>query len=201
MVFWCFPGAEKGCIGNKWVNMSFLHLTESINLKNHNTNFLLNFRYIFIFRWNLYKADIICYINKYFIGECFVCYEIFGRGFLPPPHYILRRPPHPLPTPHFWDFAQTLSSHRLHPHCSFCCLISLAEWVITPFYAPLNDIMDLYMSNLDILVPKHHWYVFYATRRQVYWGLTHMVFCWYSDLISHTRTHAHTKTYSTLRGQ
>ena len=84
MVF-CFPGAEKGCIGNKWVNMSFLHLTESINLKNHNTNFLLNFRYIFIFRWNLYKADIICYINKYFVGECFVCYEIVGRGFLPPP--------------------------------------------------------------------------------------------------------------------
>ena len=31
--------------------------------------------------------------------------------------------------------------------------------------------------------------MFYATRCLVYWGLTHdIVFCWYSDLISHTQT-------------
>ena len=35
----------------------------------------------------------------------------------------------------------------------------------------------------------------YATRHQVYWGLTYNVdFYWYSDLISHTHTHTHTQT-------
>ena len=34
--------------------------------------------------------------------------------------------------------------------------------------------------------------MFYATRRQVYLGLRHKIFCWYSDLISLTHTHTHT---------
>ena len=49
-----------------------------------------------------------------------------------------------------------------------------------------NDVMDLHMSSFGNLVPEGLWYMFYALRCQVYWGLTHMVFCWYSDLISHT---------------
>ena len=37
------------------------------------------------------------------------------------------------------------------------------------------------------------WCMFYAKRCQVYWGLKYdVVFCWYSDLISHTQTHTHT---------
>ena len=32
----------------------------------------------------------------------------------------------------------------------------------------------------------------YATKHQVYWGMTHnVVFCWYSDLISETQKHTH----------
>ena len=54
----------------------------------------------------------------------------------------------------------------------------------------LNDNMDLHMSSLGTLVPEGPWCVFYVTRRQVYWGLTHVVvFYWYSDLISRTQTH------------
>ena len=34
--------------------------------------------------------------------------------------------------------------------------------------------------------------VFYAIRYKVYWGLTHVVFCLCSDLISHTHTDTHT---------
>ena len=57
----------------------------------------------------------------------------------------------------------------------------------------LNDNMDLYMSSLSTLVPEGPWYVFYTTRHQVCWGLTHnMVFYWYSNLISYT--HTSTKT-------
>ena len=51
------------------------------------------------------------------------------------------------------------------------------------------DIMDLHMSNLGTIVPEGPWCVLYATRRQVYWGLTHnVVFYKYSDLTSHTET-------------
>ena len=57
----------------------------------------------------------------------------------------------------------------------------------------LNDNIDLHMLNLETLVPEGPWCVFYATRCQVYWGLTHVVFYWYSDVvITHTNTKAHT---------
>ena len=85
-----------------------------------------------------------------------------------------------------------------HSHCSFCWPVSLAEWWSHHIWCAilLNDNMDLHMSSLGTLVPERPWCVFYATRRQVYWRLTHVVFYWYSDLISHT----HTNTHSTLRG-
>ena len=57
----------------------------------------------------------------------------------------------------------------------------------------LNDNMDLQMLRLGTLVPEGPWCVFYATRRQVYWGLEHVVFNWYSNLISHAQTHKHTQ--------
>ena len=38
-----------------------------------------------------------------------------------------------------------------------------------------NDNMDLNMSSLGTLVPEEPWCMFYATRCQVYWGLTHSV--------------------------
>ena len=34
-------------------------------------------------------------------------------------------------------------------------------------------------------------------RCQIYWGLTHVVFCWYSKLISHTQTQTQTHTHHT----
>ena len=64
----------------------------------------------------------------------------------------------------------------------------------------LNDLMNLHMSSLDTFVSERPWCVFYSTRSQFYWGLTHVVFHWNSDLISHTQTHTntHTKTHSTF---
>ena len=49
-------------------------------------------------------------------------------------------------------------------------------------------LMTCDLSNLGILVPVGPFCMFYVTRCQVYWGLTHVVFCQYSDLISHTQT-------------
>ena len=45
--------------------------------------------------------------------------------------------------------------------------------------------MDLHMSSLGTLVSGGPCCVFYATRCQVYWGLTYnVVSCYYSDCIS-----------------
>ena len=52
------------------------------------------------------------------------------------------------------------------------------------------DLLVLLPSLAFTLGPKGASCVFYATRRQVYGGLTHNVFFyWSSDLIPHTQTH------------
>ena len=110
--------------------------------------------------------------------------------------------------PPFFKFCPTTSHPHVavtsnsHPNCSFCCPVSLAEWVITPHVMCylLNDDMDIHLSSYGTLVPEGPWCVFYATRLQGYWGLTHIkVFYWYSDLISHTQTHKHTAHSGTSR--
>ena len=85
---------------------------------------------------------------------------------------------------------------NLHPNCSFCSPVSfgwVGGWSRHIWCAILlNDNMELHMSSLGTLVPEGPWCVFYATRRQVYWGLTHnVVFYWYSNLI--LQTHKHTQ--------
>ena len=50
-----------------------------------------------------------------------------------------------------------------------------------------NDNMDLYILSLGTLVPEGPWCVFYATRHQVYWGLTQgvLLVLWF-DIIHKT---------------
>ena len=105
---------------------------------------------------------------------------------LPPPFSNFDHPPPPTsmspPNPN-------------HTALSVVTFPWLNGWSCHILYAILfNDNMDLYMSSLGTLVPEGAWCVFYATRRQVYWGLTHnVVFYWYSYLISHTQTEKHTQ--------
>ena len=68
--------------------------------------------------------------------------------------------------------------------------------IIGIFYEKSQYILDLHVSSLGTLVPEEPWCAFYATRHQVYWGLTHVDSCWYSNLISHTRTHTHKHTHT-----
>ena len=63
----------------------------------------------------------------------------------------------------------------------------------------LNDNMDLHMSSLGTAVPEGPWCVFFVTRHQVYWGMTHHVF--FTCTLIWYHTHKHTNTHSTLRGQ
>ena len=59
---------------------------------------------------------------------------------------------------------------NLHPHCSFSYLVYLTEWVM---FLVLQ--IYLHMSSPCNLLPEGHCRVFYATRFQVYWNLTHNV--------------------------
>ena len=66
----------------------------------------------------------------------------------------------------------------------------------------LNDNTDRDMSSLSTLVPEGPWDVFYATRHQVYRGLTHNVFLmllWFDMLHPHTNTQTHTAHSETSR--
>ena len=73
------------------------------------------------------------------------------------------------------------------PHCSFCCLFLFGWMGDRATFDVLFYLMISWMYTCRALGP---WCMFYATRRQVYWVLTrNVVFCWYSNLTSHTQTH------------
>ena len=118
----------------------------------------------------------------------------------------VRTPPPPiLPTPPFFKFCPppSLPYHlQPAPPLLFLLSVSLANgWSRHILCAILlNDNKDLHMSSVGTLVPEGPWCVFYATRCQVYWGLTHnVVFYWYSNLISHTQTHKYTITLTNIQ--
>ena len=95
-----------------------------------------------------------------------------------------------------WSFTKVMPMEKTYTgykRGSKCCTNSPTYPFLRHIWCAilLNDIMDLHMSSFG------SWCVFYATRRQVCWGLTHnVVFCWYSNLISHTQTHTHTNTHT-----
>ena len=115
----------------------------------------------------------------------------------PNPAYFIMKTPLYCLTPLFFRFCPT--SPLLSPQTPTPIALS-----VVLFFWPnewsrhiwcdilLNDIMDPHISNLGTSVPEGPWCVFYATKRQVYWGLTHMIFCWHSDDITHIQTHRHT---------
>ena len=130
--------------------------------------------------------------------------DIVGRRVLTTPiSYFMKSPMYYLP-PHLFQILSNLGG-GLPPTATPTALSVVLflwpnGWLCHIWCATLsNGTMDSHMSNIGTSVPEGPWCKFYATRHRVYWGLTHMIFCWYSDLISHTQTHTHTE--STLRGQ
>ena len=124
------------------------------------------------------------------------CFSILSRGFL----FLIshfRKTPLILATPFFSNFVHTPIASILQPPPPLLFLLScFFGWMGD---RPTFDVL-LHMLSLDTLVPVGPCCLFYATRHQVYRGLTHnIVFWWYSDLLSHTQTH--TNTRNTLRGQ
>ena len=129
---------------------------------------------------------------------------IVGREVLTPLFYE-DLPILPTPAPPSFKFYLTPQpplfprlSSRLQPSCPLLFLLScFFDWMgdrptfDVPFYLKILGI-----CTCQFLGP---WCVFYATRCQIYRALTHnVVFCWYSNLISHTNKHAHKDTQHTL---
>ena len=56
----------------------------------------------------------------------------------------------------------------------------------------LNDIINLHVSSLGTLVPRGPYCVFYATRHQAYWGLTHGIVFASALIWYHTHKQTHT---------
>ena len=94
-------------------------------------------------------------------------------NLVPPP------PPPPPPRP----------SYLSAPPPLFFLLLRFFGWMGDhSTFDVLFYLMIIWIYTCQAFVPEGPWCVFYATRRQVYCRLTHNVFYWNSDLISHKHT-------------
>ena len=116
------------------------------------------------------------------IGVCFYnngnekkSLYIVGRGVLTP--YFMKIPLYCLPSlfsnfVHLLPLSPTPSPTVL----SVVLFLWLTGWSYYIWCAILlNVIMDLHMLSLGTLPPEGPWYVFHATRHQVYWAPTYNV--------------------------
>ena len=114
-------------------------------------------------------------------GKFLKSLDIVARGVLT--SLFLKTLPHPTPLSIPTVLSVVLFLWLMKRSCHIWCAVLL------------NDNMDLHMSSLDTLLAEGPWCVFYATRCQVYWGLTQCGFLLVlSFYISHTHTHTHTHT-------
>ena len=121
----------------------------------------------------------------------------------PPP------PPPILPSPLFSTSVQPPLPCHLQPSPTQLFLW-LNGWLNDHIWCAIL-LNDRYYGSAHVetwyLSARRTWCVFCSTRRQVYWGLTHVIFCWYSDLILHTNkqakqtnTHTHTERHTAHSG-
>ena len=114
-------------------------------------------------------------------------------------------PPPILPSPLFSTSVQPPLPCHLQPSPTQLFLW-LNGWLNDHIWCAIL-LNDRYYGSAHVetwyLSARRTWCVFCSTRRQVYWGLTHVIFCWYSDLILHTNkqtkqtnTHTHTHTHT-----
>ena len=143
----------------------------------------------------------------------FKIFKLQNFTSVPPPtssnHIVGRR----VLTPLFYEDPLYISKLPFFKFCPTplpCCLQPPALLLILLCYffgwmgdhATFDVLFYSMISWMYICRALGSWCMFYATRCQVYWVLTcDVVFCWYSNLISHTQTHMHKDTHSPLRGQ
>ena len=106
-----------------------------------------------------------------------------------------------LPIPPVQILSNPLPSHHFQPPPSnptalFDVLfLYLNGWLCHISWVILLNIMNLRRMSLGNFVPGRPYCVFYATRHQVYWGLTHDAnFCCYWFDITHIQTQKNKQT-------
>ena len=150
----------------------------------------------------IYLFKFLVNFNKWRIMKCLLPAELFtiiaGRGFLNPLHIfyltILSTLPHPPPFQMLSNLPPFLVASHFNAFALFVVLFLLVDWWLCHILCAnlLNGILGLHILSLNSLLPEGPCCVFYATRRQGYWGMTHNVaFCWYSVLISHAQKYTH----------
>ena len=137
-------------------------------------------------------------------GSTILCYENYCGCFCQAPSSLFLRNWQRVPNPPILARPSTLSSPIFkfcitplaHPPLFTAFLLVLILWLNEWSHhiwcvILLNEIMDLNMPSLRNLVPERPYCVFYATRCQVYWSMTHnVIFCWHSDLTLDTETNS-----------
>ena len=119
------------------------------------------------------------------------CNQSRQRGSNPPtPHYSMKIPFIDKPSIKFCPTSPLPCCLQLH-HCSFCCVVSLAEWVIAPHLIAtfLNDIMDVQMLSLRILMHVLCNKVSGLLRSDTWYSF--LLVLWFD--ITHTNKHKHIK--------
>ena len=122
-------------------------------------------------------------LTSYFMKTTLYCLSLLFKTLSTPPPspQLLPCPCHLQPSPPlFFLLSSVLWLNGLLRHI----------WYVVLF----NYNMDLHMSSLGTLVPEGTLCVFYAAKRQVYWGLIHnVVFYWYSNSTSQNKHTQHTQ--------
>ena len=93
-------------------------------------------------------------------------------------------------------------TYNPHPNCSFCCPVSLAEWMIMPhlmcyftkWIYTCRALVSSYQKNLDVCFMQQ------GVKITGVWHIMWFLLVLWFD-IKHTHTQKHTNTPSTLRGQ
>ena len=84
----------------------------------------------------------------------------------------------PTPLPQIWSKFGPSFPENSTPTAFFVTLLIWLNLQLQHIWCVflVNDIVDIHMSSLGTLVPEEPCCVYYATRCQVYWRLTHVVF-------------------------
>ena len=127
----------------------------------------------------------------------------------PKPPILGRHPIFPTPQPLFKVYPTPHPTFPVtsnaHPHCPFCCLVSLAEWVIAPHLMCIlfNDILLwIYKCRAMAQLYQKDFYVWFMQQGIKFTEVWHRIRFFVGTLIwyhTHKHTNAHKTMHSTLR--
>ena len=125
----------------------------------------------------------------------------------PKPPILGRHPIFPTPQPLFKVYPTPHPTFPVtsnaHPHCPFCCLVSLAEWVIAPHLMCIYlMVLWIYKCHAMAQLYQKDFYVWLMQQGITFTEVWHRMRFFVGTLIwyhTHKHTNAHKTMHSTLR--